>query len=729
MLSAVHVSKTYRSKKGGPVSALKDVSLSFGNKGMVFVLGRSGSGKSTLLNILGGIDMPDEGEIVVNGRSSKDFAEGDYDAYRNRCVGFVFQEYDLIENYTVGQNVALALEMQGRKAKRETVDSFLRQVDLTDETGKTLYDRRADELSGGQKQRVAIARALIKEPDVVFADEPTGALDEDTEAQIYKILKKISETRLVIVVTHDRDQAKEYGDRIIELKEGQIKSDSGDGTDEPHPASSEDVKSFAKCRFPLKRKIGIGIAALSVRKLRLVFAILLAVISFTVFGGSCVMLLIDEEGTLLNELYSSGQELMIIDSDNQKENAAGALQSAPLQEEQLEAITEFNGGEDLVILDRFNDSLPNFSYYHGAIESGLSAGEWNYITVAEKKNRLAELDPDTGEEDANLTPDPRFLDPSLCRLPQTFDEIAITDFKADLFLRYGFVEGGSDVGYDVPEKDDDYPVDFSDEYDDEDYDNENVMEIATPDDLIGKEVDGFTIVGVYSTEVDKEKTEERLLNSSNTREWFTGLNNSIAGYCFVKTGYLEKQCEDDGSEFEIDTVMVKSSGSKSEDKALLRELRAEKYGYYIIDVTLYTPASGLAKQVEDIQGTVLIVGSLGAVLFGVVSVLFTLFYLNVNFDSRRREIGILRAMGAKKGDITAICLSEIMTMTVAEFLISLLVIAIVAAVANAVYEIAIFTVSWGVLVLFSAFCIGTTLLASIVPIRRITDKSPVEILK
>lgn len=237
--------------------------------------------------------------------------------------------------------------------------------------------------------------------------------------------------------------------------------------------------------------------------------------------------------------------------------------------------------------------------------------------------------------------------------------------------------------------------------------NENVTEIATPDDLIGKEVEGFTIVGVYSTEVDREKAEERVLNSSNTREWSTGLNNSIASYCFVKTGYLENQCAEDGTEFETDTVMVKSSGSVSEDKALLKELRLGKDGYYSIGVTLYTPASGLAEQAEDIQGTALIVGSLGTVLFGVVSVLFTLFYLNVNFDSRRREIGILIAMGAKKSDIAAIFLSETMTtMIVAEFLIALLVIVIAAAVANAVYEVAIFTVSLGVLVFFLSFALG-----------------------
>ena len=179
MLELKGLTKTYKSKKGVAVQALKDVSLSFQDSGMVFVLGRSGSGKSTLLNIVGGLDSADSGEIVIDGKSSKDFKTSDYDAYRNTYIGFVFQDYNILDDFTVGENIMLALELQHQKADKERLESILKEVDL-----EGYADRRPNELSGGQKQRVAIARALVKNPHIIMADEPTGALDEETGIQV-----------------------------------------------------------------------------------------------------------------------------------------------------------------------------------------------------------------------------------------------------------------------------------------------------------------------------------------------------------------------------------------------------------------------------------------------------------------------------------------------------------------------------------------------------------------
>ncbi len=180
MLEIKNVTKTYRPKKGVPVKALDNVSLKFEDKGMVFILGKSGSGKSTLLNVLGGLDRADEGEFIIKGKSSKDFSQSDFDSYRNTFIGFIFQEYNIL---------------------------------------------KPNELSGGQKQRVAIARALIKKPEMIMADEPTGALDSNTGKQVFDTLKKLSREKLVLVVSHDRDFAELYADRIIELKDGKIISD------------------------------------------------------------------------------------------------------------------------------------------------------------------------------------------------------------------------------------------------------------------------------------------------------------------------------------------------------------------------------------------------------------------------------------------------------------------------------------------------------------------------
>ncbi|MCD8293824.1 MAG: ATP-binding cassette domain-containing protein [Clostridia bacterium] len=233
MLEVRHLTKIYKDKGGAELKALDDITLKFGDTGMVFILGKSGCGKSTFLNIVGGLDSPTSGEVIVNGRSSKDFSQADFDSYRNTYIGFVFQEYNVLGEFTVEDNVALALELQSQKQVKDKVAEILREVDLQD-----FAKRKPNTLSGGQKQRIAIARALVKDPQIIMADEPTGALDSNTGRQVLDTLKSLSKTRLVIVVSHDRDFAEEYGDRIIELSDGRIISDITKVHEQPVEVSS-----------------------------------------------------------------------------------------------------------------------------------------------------------------------------------------------------------------------------------------------------------------------------------------------------------------------------------------------------------------------------------------------------------------------------------------------------------------------------------------------------------
>ena len=220
MLKAIDLKKQYKPKNGQIVNALDGVNIVFGETGMVFILGKSGSGKSTLLNVLGGLDKYDSGEVIVKGKSSKDFSQADFDSYRNTFIGFIFQEYNILQEFSVEKNIGLALELQGKKADKEAINALIEQVDL-----KGYGKRKPNTLSGGQKQRVAIARALVKNPEIIMADEPTGALDSKTGAQVLDTLKKLSKEKLVIIVSHDREFAEYYGDRIIELSDGKIISD------------------------------------------------------------------------------------------------------------------------------------------------------------------------------------------------------------------------------------------------------------------------------------------------------------------------------------------------------------------------------------------------------------------------------------------------------------------------------------------------------------------------
>ena len=342
MLEAINLSKVYKPKKGVPVRALDNINLKLPETGMVFLLGKSGSGKSTMLNVLGGLDKYDAGEIIIKGVSSKKFKQADFDSYRNTYVGFIFQEYNVLEEFTVGANIGLALELQGQKATDDKINAILEQVDMTG-----YGNRRPNELSGGQLQRVAIARALVKNPEIIFADEPTGALDSITGKQVLQTLKKLSADKLVVVVSHDREFAETYADRIIELADGKIIDDieiDEESRHQPEEAESlvfsentieipagyhlteedrlkintylDQLKSgvviktngrqkkfkatdtentrksgkvfspfkLIKSRLPLKNAFKIGASGLKHKKIRLVFSIILSVIAFTLFG-------------------------------------------------------------------------------------------------------------------------------------------------------------------------------------------------------------------------------------------------------------------------------------------------------------------------------------------------------------------------------------------------------------------------------------------------------------
>lgn len=219
MIKVNSLSKIYETKSG-KVAALNDVSFELLEKGFIFLLGKSGCGKSTLLNLIGGLDKPTNGEIQINGKNLDKFSAKEVDDYRNRHVGFIFQEYNLIDEYNVYENVAITLNLRGEKGVKEKVDKALETVEL-----KGYEKRKTSELSGGQKQRIAMARAIIGDVDIVLADEPTGNLDSATSIEIFEILKDISKDKLVIAVTHDRENAERYADRIIMLADGAIISD------------------------------------------------------------------------------------------------------------------------------------------------------------------------------------------------------------------------------------------------------------------------------------------------------------------------------------------------------------------------------------------------------------------------------------------------------------------------------------------------------------------------
>ena len=233
MLQLKNITKNYLSGNN-EVQALKGIDIEFRENEFVSILGQSGCGKTTLLNIIGGLDRYTSGDLIINGKSTKEFKDKDWDTYRNHSVGFVFQSYNLIPHQTVLANVELALTISGvgKSERKKRAIEALQKVGLGDQLNK-----KPNQMSGGQMQRVAIARALVNDPDILLADEPTGALDSKTSVQVMEILKEISKDRLIIMVTHNPELAKKYSSRIVKLLDGKIIDDSN-----PYKSSEEDVK-------------------------------------------------------------------------------------------------------------------------------------------------------------------------------------------------------------------------------------------------------------------------------------------------------------------------------------------------------------------------------------------------------------------------------------------------------------------------------------------------------
>ena len=338
MLELKNVTKIYKTKSG-EVKALDDVSITFPSTGLVFISGKSGCGKTTLLNVIGGLDGIDDGEILLFGKSFSEFSSSDYNNYRNTFIGFVFQEYNLLSEFTVEKNIELTMELQGKKSNEEELSTLLRDVDISD-----LKKRKPSELSGGQRQRVAIARALVKNPSIIIADEPTGALDSNTGIQVIETLKKLSKDKLIIIVSHDREFAEKYADRLIRLIDGKIVEDVTfsensldfnvfenensllikEGADlneddkntvakaikehkklevienlsyrEKHDTDQNELENLAKTnkdnknlsmqksKMKLKSSFVLALKSLGVKPVRLIFTIFLSVLAFAVFG-------------------------------------------------------------------------------------------------------------------------------------------------------------------------------------------------------------------------------------------------------------------------------------------------------------------------------------------------------------------------------------------------------------------------------------------------------------
>ena len=574
MLETKDLCKQYKPKKGVPVQAVDRVSLRFPEKGMVFLLGKSGSGKSTLLNLLGGLDRADSGEIIIKGVSSGDFRAEHFDSYRNTYVGFIFQEYNVLEEFTVGANIALALELQGRSADDAELNKILTAVDLAG-----FGERKPNELSGGQKQRVAIARALVKDPQIIMADEPTGALDSNTGRQVLDTLKKLSAEKLVIVVSHDREYAAPYADRIIELADGKVirdveaqrsaaaaaekqlvfrastveipadyhlteedrvrindyldklrtgatltlpeRSQQFADTDESKiPVQDGSGFHLIKSRLPLPKAFRIGCSSLKHKRLRLVFTILLSVAAFTLFSLVDTFSSYHHVQACTDSLIDSGVSFFSVNKavrHGSGQNEWWDIDEQRISEADLEEISAQTGENVTGLFIPAKAELGFSQHYNVSHQFGEGRRKAYFSHFC----GFAEVTPQTAEDlhfklIAGAYPD------------GSRDEIALSSVLCDTFVQAGYrkTEGAK------------------------------LETIAAPKDMIGKTLTlmgtDFTVTGIIDTGMDMNRyhrlkeddshsaTADEMVNYMLYREFLIASNYSLSGCAMTGSGRVQK---------------------------------------------------------------------------------------------------------------------------------------------------------------------------------------------
>lgn len=410
MIELKNVKKIYHSKKAQDTTALNNLNMTIGNSGMVFIVGTSGSGKSTLLNVLGGLDGISGGEILVNGENISKFSNEEYDSFRNTYIGFVFQDFNVLEQYNVYENIELALKLQNKKVSREYIDELLEKLGI-----KNLGNRKINELSGGQKQRVAIARALIKNPRIILADEPTGNLDKESSEQIFRLLKEISKKHLVIIVSHDISAAISYADRIIKIEDGKVISDT-----------KEEVQTkikpiiLKKSKLPFSYALKMAITSFKTKPFKLFMTILLTTISL-IFMGFTVNCAMFDKGMFITSTMKDNNRFTY-EFYNSKFGSQGEVNPLELTDKNFKEIKNitktipnvaynlYDNGNNLLF--EFGENNVDLAYYRRGFF------EFNYIEVK----------------------DDRLLSDLIGRKPEKPNELVIHKYLADYIMKFGVMD-------------------------------------------------------------------------------------------------------------------------------------------------------------------------------------------------------------------------------------------------------------------------------------------------
>ncbi|VEU80200.1 ABC transporter ATP-binding protein/permease [Haploplasma axanthum] len=696
MIKIENVVKNYKTKSV-TVEALKNVSLEI-NSGMIFITGRSGSGKTTLLNLIGALDKYDSGSIKVDNKELKEMSSRELDDYRANEIGIIFQEYNLLENFSVKENINMPLLIQGIE-NENPIDEALRNVELEE-----MKNRKTNELSGGQRQRVAIARTIVKKPRIILADEPTGAVDSETAEIIFNCLKKLSETSLVIIASHDLESANKYADRIISFKDGRIVEDRVINDKNQSIVKKEEETAKLKNKEILK----LALSFLFRKPKRLIMILLIFILSLTgiiisdTFGSS------NTDKVLLNEMKKNDTRYLVY---SQSFYTSDSNIESYMDDEDVNYLLQkikYDGKIDYVY--SFYDEV---DYNYGALASSN-----NYYRIKEKGH--IEIDNDfMSMYNFKL---------SAGRLPENDNEVVVTEYIYNKFQYYGYKEGNKSV------------------------------KISTFDDLIDKDLyltgrnDGFKIVGIldtlfnekrYSKIRDKNFVDNGLKSQFLINSYESEMNSGIHNSLYFMNGYTKRFFGDYTNEAAYVRIIVPFSTSESNKlKLFVNEVKyptiKDKYEKNNIVSVEYSIEKGLFTDVELLKNyfnlIIEITQIVSVVLIALITLLF-IYYFNGLVDGRKKEIGILTAIGIKKAEVRKIFLIEALYIALLNIIMTLIVSLMILRIMNSFttstlgLSVEVFYISIRQIVFLVGFSILVIILGSYLPLKKISKKQLINLIR
>ena len=771
MLQLKNIIKKYKTG-GNDVEVLKSVNISFRESEFVSILGASGSGKTTLLNIIGGLDKYSSGDMLLLGRSTKEFKDRDWDSYRNGTIGFVFQSYNLISHLSVLENVKLALSISGESNKENYAKAkkVLEDVGLGDHINK-----KPNQLSGGQMQRVAIARALVTEPKIILADEPTGALDSKTSVQIMELIKEISKEKLVIMVTHNPELAKTYSDRIVRLRDGEIIEDTNPFVEE----TSNSDYSLKKTAMAFSSAIKSSFKNLLTKKFRTLMTIIASSIGIISIG----LVLAISSGmdkyiqTMQNENLSN-MPIMInanqinfglsTEDDSSEQDAKG---------NELVPKSRRDVHRNLYTADALGTGETFINYIQNKAKDYYSSIDFvkGYQVTALKKNAKGDVSAVKGDQKSfrgesifGVLPEDKNMilkqyevvksSESNFEYPKGNELVLFTAYNneidKDTLRALGF-DGNSKVKYDDILGKEFSIVDNNSYY-------KKIADRFIPAETDDKMYDAGTKVKVVAILKAKDNVTNPNFTLGYTRELQKAmLDKEVKSDIVVaqqadktKNIITDEKMDADTAEQVLATlgadvapssinIYPKTFADRDKIAEVINDFNkkvSEKYGANSADYHKYSITyADMAKQMTSIMSQMINTISLILTAFAGISLIVSSIMIGiltyVSVVERTKEIGILRAIGARKKDITRIFIAEAGLIGFASGAIGVLVamglaIPISSSIANAL-KIESFSANLDVKAIVGLILLSLvlTLIASIIPSRMAAKKDPVEALR